>query len=94
MAKSVGFLLGFIVQTIVGVWQVIKEKDMRKKKKQKKPINKYKRAKHIERIMVQAIDSLTSHLPYTHRHTQEGQKFHKDCITEYLEILNNANELW
>lgn len=67
---------------------------MKKRKKKINKPNKYKRAKHIEKIMVQAIDSLTSHLPYTHRHTQEGQKFHKDCITEYLEILNNANGLW
>lgn len=52
------------------------------------------RAKHIEKIMKQAIDSLISHLPYTYRYTTEGRKFHKDCISEYLEILNNANKLW
>ncbi|MFA6325374.1 MAG: hypothetical protein WCX46_04080 [Candidatus Paceibacterota bacterium] len=53
-----------------------------------------KRAKYVEKIIRLALDSLESHLEYTHKHTSEGTKFHKDCVVEYTEIINNAIKLW
>jgi hypothetical protein len=54
----------------------------------------YKRAKIIEKIIRQTYDSLQSHLRYTYTHTSEGQKFHIDCVKEYIEIIKNASELY
>ena len=54
----------------------------------------YKRAKRVEKIIRLSWDSLESHLPYTHLKTSEGAKFHKDAIKQYMEIINNAIELW
>lgn len=55
---------------------------------------RHARAKHVEKIIRLAFDSLQSHLEYTYKHTSEGEKFHKDCVVEYLEIINNAVKLW
>ena len=57
-------------------------------------MTKHERAKIIEKIIRQAWSSLESHLKYTHSHTSEGQKFHKDCVKEYVEIIKNASELY
>jgi len=54
----------------------------------------YKRAKRVEKIILLSWDSLSSHLHYTHLKTSEGTKFHKDAIKQYVEIINNAIELW
>ena len=53
-----------------------------------------KRARHVEKIIRQTWSSLESHLKYTYRHTSEGQKFHKDCVREYVEIIKNVIELY
>lgn len=49
---------------------------------------------NVEQIIRQAWSSLESHLQYTHKRTSEGQKFHKKCVEEYLDIMNNAVKLW
>lgn len=59
----------------------------------KKPDKKL-RAKLIEKIIRQTYSSLESHLKYTYRPSSEKQKFHKDCVKEYVEIIKNASELY
>lgn len=61
--------------------------------KKKKEIM-YKNEKCIDKIITLAVDSLTSHLPYTHRKTSEGIEFNKKCVKEYTEIIINAIQLW
>jgi hypothetical protein len=53
-----------------------------------------KRAKIIEKIIRQAWSSLESHLEYTYIKTPEKEKFHKDCVKEYIDIIKNASELY
>lgn len=55
---------------------------------------KIKRAKSVEKIIKLAYDSLQSHLPYTYLKTSEGQKFHKDTIKQYIDIINEAFKLY
>jgi hypothetical protein len=57
-----------------------------KKKKEKE--------ENVENIIRQAWSSLESHLPYTHKKSSEGKKFHKKCVEEYLDIINNSVKLW
>lgn len=52
------------------------------------------RAKVIDKIIRQTWSSLESHLRYTHRHSSEGKSFHKKCVKEYVEIMNNVSKLY
>lgn len=54
----------------------------------------YKRAKSVEKIILLAWDSLESHLRYTHVKTTEGEKFHKDAIKQYIDIIAEAYKLY
>ena len=55
---------------------------------------KHEREKKIERIIRLAWSSLESHLKYTRMKTSEGEKFHKDCVNEYAEIIKLTSELY
>lgn len=52
------------------------------------------RAQAVEKIMRLAWDSLQSHLKYTHEQDKDGKAFHKKCVKEYLEIMQEASKLW
>jgi hypothetical protein len=52
------------------------------------------RAKYVEKIIRLAWSSLESHLEYTHKKTSEKEKFHKDCVKDYIEIMENASKLY
>lgn len=55
---------------------------------------KKNRAKNVEKIIRQAWISLETHLHWTYAKSSEGKKFHRQAVKEYLEIINNAVELW
>jgi len=59
------------------------------KKKSKK-----ERAKSAEKIIRLAYDSLESHLPYTYLKSSEGDKFHREAIKQYIDIINEAYKLY
>lgn len=54
----------------------------------------YLRAKSVEKIIRLAWDSLETHLRYTHLKTTEGEKFHREAIKQYLDIMNEAYKLY
>ena len=57
---------------------------------------KKKRAQAIEKIMRLAWDSLQSHLRYTYEKdgNWNGQGFHRKCVKEYLEMMNEVVKLF
>ena len=60
-------------------------------------MTKADKAKKIERAMEIIIDSLQSHLPYTHSGELirgEDDAFHKTCVKEYCEVLKILSELY
>lgn len=52
------------------------------------------RAKAVNQIILLSFDSLQSHLKYTHLKTTEGEKFHREAIKQYLDIMNEAYKLY
>lgn len=54
----------------------------------------YARAKSVEKIIRLAYDSLETHLHYTHMKTTEGEKFHREAIKQYLDIMQEAYKLY
>lgn len=50
------------------------------------------RARIIEEAMKVTIDSLASHLPYTHCGKQ--QQFHRRCVKEYTLLLTLLSKLY
>lgn len=54
----------------------------------------YLRAKSVEKIIRLAWDSLETHLRYTHLKTTEGERFHREAIKQYLDIMNEAYKLY
>ena len=52
------------------------------------------RAKSIERIIRQTWSSLESHLRWTSRHSAEGKNFHKKCVKEYVDIIQEVVKLY
>ena len=54
----------------------------------------YARAKSVEKIIRLSYDSLETHLRYTHMKTTEGEKFHREAIKQYLDIMTEAYKLY
>jgi len=55
------------------------------------------RAESVEKIIRQAWASLDTHLTYTHEGKLirgETNQFHKECVKEYLAIMNEAVKLY
>lgn len=55
------------------------------------------KAESVEKIIRQAWASLETHLKYTHEGKLirgETHDFHKECVREYLEIMNEAAKLY
>ncbi|MDE2233420.1 MAG: hypothetical protein KGJ90_04915 [Patescibacteria group bacterium] len=50
-------------------------------------MKKNDRAKAIEKAVKIVYDSLQSHLPYTHKKSSEGVRFHKQCVKDYTELI-------
>lgn len=57
-------------------------------------MKKSDRAKLIEEAVRMVYDSLESHLPWTHRISSEGEKFHKKCVKEYVRIIEVLAQLY
>lgn len=55
---------------------------------------KHKRERKIDKAIRLTYDSLQSHLRYTYIKTQEGNKFHKNCVKEYAAIIQILSELY
>ncbi len=63
-----------------------------------------KRAKRIDRAIRLAIDSLQTHLPYTHSNSPQEMKemgvrretphFHKKCVREYAQVIHDLANLY
>lgn len=51
------------------------------------------KAKKIERAIRLAWSSLESHLQWTHKKSSEGEKFHKQCLGEYAELIKILTEI-
>lgn len=51
------------------------------------------KAKKIERAIRLAWSSLESHLQWTHKKSSEGEKFHKQCLSEYAELIKILTEI-
>lgn len=51
------------------------------------------KAKKIERAIRLAWSSLESHLQWTHKKSSEGEKFHKQCLEEYAELIKILTEI-
>lgn len=50
--------------------------------------------KIIEQNINSAVDSLTSHLPWTYLKSTEGKKFHQDCVRQYAHDILNLSKLY
>jgi len=55
--------------------------------------NAIKRMKAIEKSMLLTWDSLQSHLPYTYLKSSEGTEFHKQCVSDYIQLLVELNKI-
>ena len=55
---------------------------------------KHKRERKIDKAIRLTYDSLQSHLRYTYIKTTEGNKFHKNCVKEYAEIIKILSDLY
>lgn len=55
---------------------------------------KHIKERKIERAIRLTYDSLQSHLRYTYIKTSEGERFHKNCVKEYSEIIKVLSELY
>lgn len=57
-------------------------------------MNKLDRYKHIHTIMRRAWSSLESHIAAIERRDRDGDKWHEECIQEYVDIINAARHLY
>lgn len=51
------------------------------------------RAKDVEAAIRSTWSSLESHLPYMHKKSWEGRRFHKRCVKEYAEQIIRLTKL-
>lgn len=63
------------------------------KKTSIKRLNSIRRMKAIEKSMLLTWDSLQSHLPYTYLKSSEGAEFHKQCVSDYVQLLVELNKI-
>ena len=58
-------------------------------------MTKIERAKLIDEAIRLALDSLESHLQYTHSKAKDGSmEFHRACVREYAQIILNLSKLY
>ena len=57
-------------------------------------MTKSKRAQKIEEAIRLVWDSLQSHLEWTHKHSTDGEKFHKQTVKEYAILIKLLSELY
>lgn len=57
-------------------------------------MTKDERAELIDKLIRMVWSSLESHLEWTHEKSDEGQKFHRECVREYSEMLKLIAELY
>lgn len=60
-------------------------------------LNREQRAKKIDRAIMLAWSSLSSHLTFTYRKypiRKEGTKFHQKCVQEYAELIKILADLY
>jgi len=48
----------------------------------------------LEKVITSISSSLLSHLYFCHRNSREGKRFHRTCIRQYLEDLNNSVDIF
>jgi hypothetical protein len=57
-------------------------------------MTKKQRGQKIEEAIRLIWDSLQSHLQWTHTHSSEGEKFHKQCVKEYAILIKLLADLY